>query len=236
MTPIVTPASTYVANLRDIGGIALRGGGATRSGVMLRSGAPRPGEGAPAGLAWPPRTVIDLRSAAESSPPPYNWHPGTRVLRFDIHQEAAARMEADAGFGGWNAIYAEILVGLGRDIAPIMRAIVDSPGATLVHCAAGKDRTGVLVGALLTLAGADPEAITADYLASRAGMRALAAQWAGESGADVDEILQSPWLSVSAEALHRVLTEITADGPETWFLDHGVPQAHLDAWTARIRS
>jgi protein-tyrosine phosphatase len=35
-----------------------------------------------------------------------------------------------------------------------------------VHCAAGKDRTGVIVAMALTAAGAEPEAIVADYVAT----------------------------------------------------------------------
>jgi protein-tyrosine phosphatase len=47
-----------------------------------------------------------------------------------------------------------------------LHEIANADGATLVHCAAGKDRTGTLVAIALTLAGADREAIIADYAAS----------------------------------------------------------------------
>ena len=39
-------------------------------------------------------------------------------------------------------------------------------GAALVHCAAGKDRTGTVVALALSLVGADREAVIADYAAS----------------------------------------------------------------------
>jgi protein tyrosine/serine phosphatase len=38
-----------------------------------------------------------------------------------------------------------------------------APGAVLVHCAAGKDRTGLVVALALSVAGADDETIAADY-------------------------------------------------------------------------
>ena len=47
-----------------------------------------------------------------------------------------------------------------------LRHIAAAEGATLVHCAAGKDRTGTLVALALTLVGAEREAVVADYAAS----------------------------------------------------------------------
>ncbi len=41
------------------------------------------------------------------------------------------------------------------------------PGAVLVHCAAGKDRTGLVVALALSVAGADPETVAADYARHR---------------------------------------------------------------------
>ncbi|WP_156250467.1 tyrosine-protein phosphatase [Pseudactinotalea terrae] len=47
-----------------------------------------------------------------------------------------------------------------------LRAIAEAEGAALVHCAAGKDRTGTLVALALLLAGAEPAAVIDDYAAS----------------------------------------------------------------------
>jgi protein-tyrosine phosphatase len=47
-----------------------------------------------------------------------------------------------------------------------VRAIAKTTGAVLVHCAAGKDRTGVVVAIALDAAGWDRDVIVADYLAS----------------------------------------------------------------------
>ena len=44
-----------------------------------------------------------------------------------------------------------------------LRAIADAPGAALVHCAVGKDRTGFLVALALSLVGVADADIAADY-------------------------------------------------------------------------
>ena len=46
-----------------------------------------------------------------------------------------------------------------------------APGCAVFHCAGGKDRTGLLALVLLTLAGAAPEEIVADYLLSYERMK-----------------------------------------------------------------
>src|SRR5271154_6529912 len=51
-------------------------------------------------------------------------------------------------------------------VVAALRSIAHSEGAALVHCAAGKDRTGVVVALALTVAGVDPQAVVADYAAT----------------------------------------------------------------------
>jgi hypothetical protein len=51
-------------------------------------------------------------------------------------------------------------------VVAALRTIAETPGATLVHCAAGKDRTGVVVALSLSVAGVHRDAVIADYAAS----------------------------------------------------------------------
>ncbi len=60
-----------------------------------------------------------------------------------------------------------------RSVASLLRTVATGPGGVLVHCAAGKDRTGWAIAAVLTAAGADREAVTADYLLSNAAIESL---------------------------------------------------------------
>ena len=66
----------------------------------------------------------------------------------------------------WSKHYLGYLTQRPDSVVAALRAIAASPGAVIVHCAAGKDRTGTVVGLALKLAGATDEAITADFAAS----------------------------------------------------------------------
>jgi protein tyrosine/serine phosphatase len=71
------------------------------------------------------------------------------------------------------SFYLSYLVDRPDSIVASLRHIAEAEGATLVHCAAGKDRTGTVVALALSVAGADREAIVADYAASTERMEAI---------------------------------------------------------------
>jgi len=60
-----------------------------------------------------------------------------------------------------------------QSVAGLLRSVADGPGGVLVHCAAGKDRTGWAIATLLRVAGADRDAVMADYLQSNAAIESL---------------------------------------------------------------
>lgn len=68
--------------------------------------------------------------------------------------------------GAIEDIYAQLLRTRGGALAEAVGAIAATDGAVLVHCTAGKDRTGLVVALALLVAGVDPEAVVADYARS----------------------------------------------------------------------
>ncbi|NKQ57252.1 tyrosine-protein phosphatase [Amycolatopsis sp. K13G38] len=64
------------------------------------------------------------------------------------------------------ALYLGYLEDRPESVVGALRSITDAPGTVLVHCAAGKDRTGVVVAMSLTVAGVRRDAVIADYAAS----------------------------------------------------------------------
>ncbi len=104
-------------------------------------------------------------------------------------------------------------------------AIADAKGGTLVHCSAGRDRTGMVVAVLLSLSGVTVEAIAADY--SRAYR--VAAQ---RSGAPRKEpaVLEAD-VSERALSLTEWLAEFDAAG---YLLNAGMPEESVVRLAARL--
>ncbi len=96
-----------------------------------------------------------------------------------------------------------------KAVADLLRTVADSDDAVLVHCAAGKDRTGWAIATVLTAAGADREAVLADYLLSNSSIESLRA-WLqaqyGDSYQASDQVLgvdpsylEAGWRSMDEE-------------------------------------
>ena len=64
------------------------------------------------------------------------------------------------------SVYFSYLVDRPDSVLAALRTIAQAPGVALVHCAAGKDRTGTIVALALSVADADRQAIIDDYAAS----------------------------------------------------------------------
>ncbi len=182
-----------VANLRDVGGIPTADGAEIAPGVLLRSDNLQSLTDADvtALLDLGLTDVVDLRSdyeAEQEGPGPLvgrgvthhqhslfrEWREGVGQDKPDERPEAlpeqalpwvdlepsvAVENEVAAHYLSYLADRPDSIVGALRDIAA-------APGATLVHCAAGKDRTGTVVALALLLAGAQRDAVVADYTAS----------------------------------------------------------------------
>lgn len=115
------------------------------------------------------RTVVDLRNPGEG--PQYAAPDGVLVHRRPIEDQGDADFMRDFGeLLGTPRYYGEVLLRWPDLIAEVFRTIAHAPpGGVLVHCAAGRDRTGQISAMLLSLVGVAPDAIADDYeLAVRA--------------------------------------------------------------------
>ncbi|SEG39076.1 Protein tyrosine/serine phosphatase [Nonomuraea solani] len=176
-------------NARDLGGLPTSDGGATRRGRIYRADNLQgltPGDVARLVGELNLRHVVDLRSTPEVSlegPGPLTRVPEVRHHHLTLFAEGGRHTDVEADTIDadrvlpWaeRALDEELRVtgfyfGYLRDrpdaVVAALRAMALDDGAALVHCAAGKDRTGVLSAMALEIAGATREAIVADYVAT----------------------------------------------------------------------
>jgi len=234
-------------NLRDVGGLPAAGGRTVRTGVLYRSDAPRAGDRPPGMTPWPPRTVIDLRAPDEQP----GAHPleigGARVHRISLMRSASparlAERAADPHLDDLGALYRAMLERAAGPLVEAVRAVAVEPGPALVHCTAGKDRTGVVVAAALATVGVPREAIVADYLRTGEVLDALvgriAAGWAGPERDAIVELLtvtRPALMAVDATAITGVLDVFDAapGGPAGWLERHGLGRDEIGALQARL--
>lgn len=161
-------------NVRDLGGLPAAGGRVTRWQAVVRTDYCRrlTAVGWQALVDYGVRIIIDLRSSSELDSEPYEVPPDAAaagVVRLSLPlvppDPELDRLLADPA--NHRREYAIIAERCAANIAAILRGILNAaPGGVAIHCQAGKDRTGTIVGMLLDLAGVPREIIMADYIES----------------------------------------------------------------------
>ncbi len=154
-------------NARDLGGLPARDR-RTRSGALVRTDslARLTPAGREAMLAYGITTIVDLRCPRElaAAPNPLCDHRG--YLNLPLMDDASVGAPSVFETAGEN--YVSWLADHASQVAAIVAGIAESPpGGILLHCAAGKDRTGVVVALVLSVAGVHRDAIAEDYALSR---------------------------------------------------------------------
>jgi protein tyrosine/serine phosphatase len=130
--------------------------------------------------------------------------------------------------------YVEMLT-TGRDaIARTLHVLADTDSFPLVfHCAAGKDRTGVVAAVVLSLLGVSDDDIAADYSLSRLGMPRFKEWVIATYPEAADAMTDQPaaFLAAPAEAMHLFLERLRAEfgSMHDYVAGLGVTDATLDA-------
>jgi len=127
----------------------------------------------------------------------------------------------------------------GDQVVGALRALTAATGAAIVHCAAGKDRTGVVVALSLSVAGVPHEEIVADYAMSGDVIDAVVARLAASPTYAGDmERRDVASHTPRAETMDRVLTLLDErfGGATGWLDAHGFGAAERTALRARLRS
>jgi protein-tyrosine phosphatase len=151
-------------NLRDLGGYPTAGG-VLPWRTLLRSDALHQLDAAGVAglLALGLRTIVDLRTHVETeiAPSPLDQlatrHAHVSILGGDLQ---ALPLELDAIYG---FVVAECGVAIADAIRPLC---AEDAFPALVHCSAGKDRTGIVIAMVLAVLGVPDDVIAADYALS----------------------------------------------------------------------
>ncbi|WP_181779468.1 tyrosine-protein phosphatase [Pseudonocardia pini] len=224
------------ANLRDLGGIPAGGGLVVAPARVYRAEAlVRPGT-APLCTPWEAghteayralgvRTVLDLRSRAEIDRAASAWAEATGAVYVALPIEEGGEGDTDyvreirtglrSAFtpADMAAYYALTLRRRADEFGAGLRILADPARLpVLVHCAAGKDRTGLLVALLLEALRVPREVVVADYALTevlrpdRVQAYAHLFEGTGVDLADVATLFASP-----AEAMDEALADLDAE-------------------------
>jgi protein-tyrosine phosphatase len=157
--------------------------------------------------------------------------------------DAASPTRQAAAPGDLAELNDHLLAERGPRIVAAVRAIAAGDGPVLVHCTAGKDRTGLVIALVLDAIGVAREAVIADYAASE---RHLAGEWAdamleriaarfpvivGDTADIVAIVTTSP-----APLMRGVLERVDAEhgGAAGYLLAHGLTEDELAALIIRL--
>lgn len=236
-------------NLRDYGGYAMADGARLCTGRLLRSGqlddALPNDRGLLARLGV--TEVIDLRSAGEAGNAAELAYAGFAGAILAPQSEdgviphaikGLVRLESPDEVANHMAGIYRTLPGSARfreAISLYFRVLAESEGASLIHCFAGKDRTGLAVALFHLAMGVHADDVMEDYLLTNAaGEERIAAGIAtlrGEGDAAVNEAVLREAMGVRPEYLAAALAVIAAEtrSPVTWICQlTGLGSANLE--------
>ena len=193
MTPARVLPLVGGCNFRDCGGYETTDGARVRWGRLYRSGLMARLSAAAAAQvqALGVRAVCDLRRTTERALHP-NPSFGAEIRRFEWDSEQESSPIRDRAFANSNdeaaghaamlTMYERLPFGLQPRLAGVFAALDHAaPGAAIVHCTAGKDRTGVAVALVLESLGVRREAIVEDYTLTNTAVD-LRSQLLGQDG------------------------------------------------------
>jgi protein-tyrosine phosphatase len=105
-----------------------------------------------------------------------------------------------------------------------------------IHCAGGRDRTGIACGMALWLAGVEPDAIAADHALSDASWAPFNAEWLAGAPDEAERERRRRISQPAGRTLAEVLEEIEErEGIRELLLGAGADEAALDTLVARLR-
>jgi hypothetical protein len=234
-------------NLREVGGLPTTDGRRLRRGLLYRSGTPQLlTEGVAKALVEDLgiKLVADLRAPDEAAAEGQGGLAATAHRRLSVpFMVASARQEGTPvpRFGGADPLVTHYVGYLGSStdsILRLFRSLAEPDGLpVLLHCTAGKDRTGVAVALLLEAIGVRRAETVADYAAG-----------APEIASVFDRLIALPSYgarlaalpaeakNTEPETLARFLDAVDQrfGGVRAWLTEQGLAEREIDGLRRRL--
>jgi protein-tyrosine phosphatase len=221
-------------NVRDLGGLPLADGGETAYRVVVRADW-LPGlseEGRQALVDYGVSVIVDLRPEREDRSDEY------QPLPVPVLRQAMDPRPLPAAWD-WPSMREAYLALADRYRAELAQALTilgnaDPPAA--IHCAGGRDRTGIACGMALWLAGVEPDVIAADHALSDESWAPHNNPWLAEAPDGEERARRLRVLQPAGRTLADVLEEIEAgEGIRSRLITAGADGAALDRLVGRLR-
>jgi protein tyrosine/serine phosphatase len=233
-------------NVRDLGGFDTPYG-ETRRGAVVRADTIRrlTDEGWEELVGHGVSTIVDLRMDEELEADPPAELP-VEVVHVNVVAGAppdygktldALSDSVDTPAEKTKVVYLDFLERFGPNFVAAIRAIADAPpGGVVVHCHGGKDRTGLVVAFLLSLAGVSRDEIADDYTVSERNLSERHAAWEAEAEDEQERERRAQINRCPREAMIGVLDELDAryGGVREFLLAQGADGDQLDRAVARL--
>jgi len=222
-------------NVRDLGGLPLADGGETAYRVVVRADW-LPGlsdAGRQALVDYGVSLVVDLRPAREHE------EDGVHPLPVPVvNQGMDPRPLPDAWeWPSMREAYLALTDHYRGQLARALTLLGDAQPPAAIHCAGGRDRTGIACGMALWLAGVEPDVIAADHALSDESWAPHNSGWFAEAPDEQERERRRRISQPAGRTLAEVLEEIEQrEGIRKLLVGAGADEAALDRLVARLRS
>jgi protein tyrosine/serine phosphatase len=237
-------------NARDTGGLPTADGGHIRRAALVRSDviSRLTLSGRQALIDHGVRTIVDVRTSEEiDRDVDYPFREGRteadpRYVNVSFVVDLAAEDEARVRERRLNATQLGEMNRLDIDvhrsgIAGIIKAVADADeGGVLIHCYAGKDRTGISVALLLSLAGVSDEDIANDYALTMLNLEPLIMEWLDTIEDSAERERMRELATPRREAMLETLAHVRESygGTERYLRDAGVSDEQIERLRQRL--
>ncbi len=174
------------------------------------------------------RKAVDLRSDFDAAGDPPGDVP-IEVIRIPV---GSNDVPVVADWPSMQEAYAGLLGHFQTEFAGAVTEIARSDEPVVVHCLVGRDRTGLVCGLMLQLAGVDLETIATDHALSDVYLERWWQPW---HDAAPDEETRQRRMRVTTMP-ERAMAEVLADvDPRAYLIEGGASPEDLDTLVLRLR-